>query len=834
MSSNRTISPQEVARQAIEILSSTDATRLHFRTRIDFFEKKIEQWNTSSWRVGLIGITSSGKSMLVNGLLGEDLLPSHVKPSSNCLIMTRHGKEKKVVKYYENGKVQDVTSNLKWELDELGNELKNPTNKKKIRHLSVYSPDFKLNQNITLCDTPGLDAYNLPHHDEITINSILPSLDLVLYISHVRLAPQENNRIVKLISEAKKPIVWVLNCVDVIKEKTERDGIVSKSRNQVLSEYLKKVQDNLHNSGVTDPSAVPIVFVSSIQALKPSEYDQSGFEEFITALHELICKLEPKFTHGRLKQISNELSYLLEAENQSEAGKEEDYKKDKNEYHEQKKVIESTRKNTTKDFDLICSKFDSKARKLMDSLQHLSNSSIDEANHLKSQAQKCISEANQRLNRLIIEMNEEFKRIGKQNNILNEDFFHRLSSSAPTIQFPPVEVDETKIIKQDKKDGFIEWCARKLGSLLNKKHWGYYVYEETVLEIKDIEEFKSQLDNGLISEMNWLMDSREQSISALENYCQTVINVIESRICSIEEALRHIIPKQTRSWILKQLQSLKDSIDKNALDHPIKHESTKSKNPIISDKNSQCEPTLEIDDLELSMLRFLNSAANRIYQMHFDILCGYDPVSVRSRVVFCHWNQTLFSDFWLRYFPHDSVPHGHYAKTKSGKYEFTIIDDSQDDRKDYDNILRNIDWQNSSLFLLIPVSQIGYFQKQFFQSKAAKHFKKAKKLISVIADFSDFLDNGNLVDYLYTFSEFLINSGLKSDRIVINHDDLGLGSVIETLIKRKYGLGNERDEIEFIAKMDSEGYLLNVDIKNRIAHILPEWRNYINDKRCHI
>lgn len=830
MSSERVISPQEVASQAIEILSSTEATKLHFCTRIDFFEKKIEQWNTSSWRVGLIGITSSGKSTLVNGLLGEELLPSHVKPSSNCLIMTSYGKEKKVVKYYEDGMVQEVTTNLKQELDELGNELKNPTNNKKIRHLSVYSPGFKLNQNITLCDTPGLEAYNLPHHDEITINSILPSLDLVLYISNVRLAAQENNRIVKLISETKKPLVWVLNCVDVIKEKTEKDGIVSKSREQVVSEYLKKVQDNLYNSGVTDPSAVPIVFVSSIQAIRSGEYTQSGFEEFIITLHGLISKLEPKFTLGRLKQISNELSYLLEAENRSEASKEEDYKKDKNEYDEHKKVIESARKNTTKAFDLICSEFDNKARGLMDSLQHLSNNSIDEANHLRSQAQKSVSEANQRLNRLIIEMNDAFKRIRKQNNILNEDFFHRLSSGAPSIQFNPAETHEYTVKRRVEKKPILGLGIRKWWGKITGTDCGYDVYEETVLEIKDIERFKHQLENGLKSEMNWLMNSREQSISALENYCQTVINVIESRICSIEEALRHIIPKQTRSWILKQLQSLKDSIDKNALDHPIKHESTKIENPIISDKNSQCEPTLEIDDLELSMLRFLNCAANRIYQMHFDILCGYDPVSVRSRVVFCHWNQTLFSDFWLRYFPDDSVPHGHYAKTKSGKYEFTIIDDSQDDRKDYDNILRNIDWQNSSVFLLIPVSQIGYFQKQFFQSKAAKHFKKAKKLISVIADFSDFLDNDNLAEYLSTFSEFLLNSGLKCEHILINHDDLGLGSVIETLIKGTYKIVNERDEIEFIAKMDREGHFLNVDVKNRIAHILPEWRNCINDK----
>lgn len=291
---NDTSSPQEIASLAIKILSSTDATRLHFRTSIDFFKAKIEQWNCASWRVGLIGITSSGKSTLVNGLLGEELLPTHVKPSSNCLIMTRYGEEKKIIKFYQDGLVQEVKTNLKQELDELGNELKNPTNTKKIHQLSVYSPYFKLNPSITICDTPGLDAYNLPHHDEITINNILPSLDLVLYISNVRLAAQENNKIVKLISETKKPLIWVLNCIDVIREKTEKDGTVSKSKEQVLSEHYEKVKDNLCNSGVTDPSAVPIVFVSSREALRTAGYAQSGFKNLINTLHEQISKLEPK------------------------------------------------------------------------------------------------------------------------------------------------------------------------------------------------------------------------------------------------------------------------------------------------------------------------------------------------------------------------------------------------------------------------------------------------------------------------------------------------------------------------------------------------------------
>jgi len=830
MSSERVISPQEIARQAIEVLSSTEATKLHFTSRIDFFQKKIEQWNSSSWRVGLIGITSSGKSTLVNGLLGEELLPSHVKPSSNCLIMTRYGIEKKVVKYYEDGIVQEVTTNLKQELDELGNELKNPTNNKKILHLSVYSPGFKLNPNIKLCDTPGLEAYNLPHHDEITINSILPSLDLVLYISNVRLAAQENNRIVKLISETKKPLIWVLNCVDVIKEKTEKDGVVSKTREQVVSEYLKKVQDNLYNSGLTDPLAVPIVFVSSREALRIAEYEQSGFEEFINTLHGQIDRLEPKFISGRLKQISNEIAYIIEAENRQESNKEMSFQNDRDEQIKQLKELESIKNKNIRGFNLLCSDFDSRKRGIVNSLHHLSNTSITEANHLRSQAQTVVSEVNQRLNHSIIDMNSEFKRIRKQNNILNEDFFHKLSSSTPSIQFKPADIKEQTRTRRVEKKPILGLGLRKLWGKIWGNDFGYDVYEETVLEIENIDQFKHNLENGLEYEMKWLQDSRDQSISALENYCQTVLNVLESRIRSIEEALRYVIPEQTQRQVLNQLQGLQNLINTTEHQYSATGVDTSIDDLPCSSLTSRDESLIEIDHLEMSLLRFLNSAANSIYQMHIDSLCGVKPDSNKSRIVICHWNYALFNEFWLRYFPNEKVPNEHYTRVKSGAYEITVIDDSLEDRKDFDNIARNIDWQNSSLFLMVPVSQIGFFQKQFFKSKAAKHFKKSRQIISVIADFSDFIDNDNLTEYLLAFSEFLHISGLKPDHIIVNYDDLGLGRVIETILKGDYRIINERDEIEFIDRMDREGHFLNVDVKNRIAYILPEWRNCINDK----
>ena len=58
---------------------------------IDRLKRHTRVWRSSAWRVGVVGITSAGKSTLLNALLTEPLLPTGVKPSSNALVLCRGG-----------------------------------------------------------------------------------------------------------------------------------------------------------------------------------------------------------------------------------------------------------------------------------------------------------------------------------------------------------------------------------------------------------------------------------------------------------------------------------------------------------------------------------------------------------------------------------------------------------------------------------------------------------------------------------------------------------------------------------------------------------------------
>ncbi|HNZ66624.1 MAG TPA: dynamin family protein, partial [Planctomycetota bacterium] len=54
-----------------------------------WFEDRLTDWGKTAIRIGLVGITSAGKSTFINAMAGEDILPRGAQPTSGVLVICR-------------------------------------------------------------------------------------------------------------------------------------------------------------------------------------------------------------------------------------------------------------------------------------------------------------------------------------------------------------------------------------------------------------------------------------------------------------------------------------------------------------------------------------------------------------------------------------------------------------------------------------------------------------------------------------------------------------------------------------------------------------------------
>jgi hypothetical protein len=130
----------KVLEEAVAVLCRTETLQSHFQQEIEWLKDRRAIWAGRCWRVGLIGITSSGKSTLVNALLDDQLLPVRVRPSSNCLVVCRKGPEAGTA-YFEDGSVETFKGKqLAKELNRLADETTNPSNKLGVKEIELNWP----------------------------------------------------------------------------------------------------------------------------------------------------------------------------------------------------------------------------------------------------------------------------------------------------------------------------------------------------------------------------------------------------------------------------------------------------------------------------------------------------------------------------------------------------------------------------------------------------------------------------------------------------------------------------------------------------------------------
>ena len=184
---------------------------VEFRPRIRTLASRLED---DSFEVALFGRVSSGKSSLLNALLGTSVLPVGINPITAVPTKLRYGKVLKAAVAYGDGRAAAVTLD---ELSRLVTEQGNPGNLKNVVRAIVEVPSLRLKQGILLVDTPGLGS--LAKGGAAETLAYLPSCDLaLLLIDAGATLSEEDIGTLRLLYEAGIPALVLLSKSDLLAE----------------------------------------------------------------------------------------------------------------------------------------------------------------------------------------------------------------------------------------------------------------------------------------------------------------------------------------------------------------------------------------------------------------------------------------------------------------------------------------------------------------------------------------------------------------------------------------------------------------------------------------
>ena len=247
-------------------------------------EELVHKLEADRFHLVVVGEFNHGKTTFVNALLGRELLPVGVTPTTAVIHHLGYDETPRAAVVFESGERTDLA------VDEVRKyAVSGDGDGATVKYLEVFVPSPILKERIVLVDTPGVNDLSLQRAD-ITY-SYIPKSDAVLFLLDAGQPLKESERVFlqeKLLAQSRNKIVFVV---------TKRDIWDAAEQKEALS-YIRTELDKLV------PGA-PIFAVSAQTALEGREAD-SGMPELTQHLISFLAE-----ERGRIL-LDNALGQALE------------------------------------------------------------------------------------------------------------------------------------------------------------------------------------------------------------------------------------------------------------------------------------------------------------------------------------------------------------------------------------------------------------------------------------------------------------------------------------------------------------------------------------------
>lgn len=569
-----------------EVLQKNEYVRERYYNDVAWLQEKAKFIKKNIVRIAIMGITSSGKSTLVNALLQEKLLPVAIKPSSSIIITCSKGSLRQATVYF-NDKNPMVLKDNELNEENIGrycDESKNPNNELQVAQIDITTPLFMLDENIHIIDSPGLDACDLEIHEKVTMEILLPTIDICLFLTTVKANSDEiNSEKMRIVNRRGKQIILVQNMIDSVEEKIGKNGIVEESKLDILKKH-KKRGENLLKSAIYQCNSndrvstkeknniaaenFEVVQISALNALKgiinkdEEIYRKSNLNEFIHGIEKCVSKLAPKINRERGISLISKIESIIKTDREIIDEK-------------NGKINESSDIVTKKDIDDAFRNFKKLKEEVtlkIESIDGILYECINDIKNSKEYNLKAYEKIINRINREKELIEEEIlltvKACEYKKNILykklNMDVIY--SYALPSMDYESVKVmhkykEKTEMIK---KQGVFNKGKRIFSNVFDKS-WGY---EEKVLDEKIIDK------SATIKKLENVCDvNRVKYVSILREWTKQYTRSINVFYNEVSKREKELTDKKNQDIELYKIKQIFNDLEK------IRNELILRKNP---------------------------------------------------------------------------------------------------------------------------------------------------------------------------------------------------------------------------------------------------------------
>ncbi|GED30270.1 dynamin family protein [Brevibacillus centrosporus] len=311
----------EIIQQLERTLTHPQIPAIYVQGDLEWLKRRSLNWTRSSWRIGVLGVTSSGKSTLINAFCGEEILPQEARPTSGVLVSCKKSKMRKGTLIRKNGSTSYFNQHQlnKEIIAKYADELNNPGNKEQVDEICLEFPDFLVGNNIEIVDSPGLDAFGLEGHEEIALRQLVPTVDLVLYLTTTKAnSDQANLQALNQIASEHKPVIIAQNFIDCVTPEFTSGGSERRTSQEVEQRLRQRIEKILKETSNKSLRNAPVFQISALEGLKSKgskqgeSWKKSRLEPLLLSIHSICEQMEGQRSQRRLHQLLRHLNEIKE------------------------------------------------------------------------------------------------------------------------------------------------------------------------------------------------------------------------------------------------------------------------------------------------------------------------------------------------------------------------------------------------------------------------------------------------------------------------------------------------------------------------------------------